>query len=57
MSATGAAELSIIGIDGIPEVVPGDDLHALIGDAIEGSGHGLRDDDVLVVTHKIVHCG
>jgi len=54
VSATGASELSIIGIEGIPEVVPGDDLHALIGDAIEASGHGLRDDDVLVVTHKIV---
>lgn len=49
-----AAELRIIGINGIPEVHPGDDLHRIIGDAIEASGSGLRDDDVLVVTHKIV---
>lgn len=51
---TAAAELRIIGIDGIPEVHPGDDLHRIIGDAIEASGYGLHDDDVLVVTHKIV---
>ena len=51
---TAAAELRIIGIDGIPEVHPGDDLHRIIGDAIEESGNGLQDDDVLVVTHKIV---
>ncbi len=49
-----SAELRIIGINGIPEVQPGDDLHQLIGDAIESSGNGLQDDDVLVVTHKIV---
>jgi coenzyme F420-0:L-glutamate ligase / coenzyme F420-1:gamma-L-glutamate ligase len=49
-----SAELRIIGINGIPEVQPGDDLHQLIGDAIEASGNGLNDDDVLIVTHKIV---
>lgn len=54
MSVSGAAELSIIGIDGIPEVRPGDDLHRMIGDAIEASGRGLQSDDVLVVTHKVV---
>lgn len=32
----------------------GDDLHRLIGDAIEASGRGLYNDDVLVVTHKVV---
>ena len=51
---TAAAELRIIGIEGIPEVHPGDDLHRIIGDAIEESGNGLQDDDVLIVTHKIV---
>jgi coenzyme F420-0:L-glutamate ligase/coenzyme F420-1:gamma-L-glutamate ligase len=54
VSVSGAAELSIIGIDGIPEIRPGDDLHRLIGDAIEASGRGLHNDDVLVVTHKVV---
>jgi coenzyme F420-0:L-glutamate ligase/coenzyme F420-1:gamma-L-glutamate ligase len=51
---SGAAELSIVGIDGIPDVRPGDDLHRMIGDAIESSGRGLYSDDVLVVTHKVV---
>jgi coenzyme F420-0:L-glutamate ligase/coenzyme F420-1:gamma-L-glutamate ligase len=54
VSVSGASEISIFGIDGIPEVQPGDDLHTLIGDAIEASGRGLTRDDVLVVTHKIV---
>lgn len=54
MSVSGASELSIFGLDGIPEVQPGDDLHGLIGDAIEASGRGLQSDDVLVVTHKVV---
>ena len=49
-----AAELRLLGLDGIPEVRPGDDLAALIGDAIERSGVGLLAGDVLVVTHKVV---
>ena len=45
-----------IALDGIPEVVPGDDLGRLIGDAIERTGGllPLRSDDVVVVTQKIV---
>jgi coenzyme F420-0:L-glutamate ligase/coenzyme F420-1:gamma-L-glutamate ligase len=55
MSASPAtAEIRLLGLDGIPEVVPGDDLAGIIGDAIERSGHGLTADDILVVTHKIV---
>jgi coenzyme F420-0:L-glutamate ligase / coenzyme F420-1:gamma-L-glutamate ligase len=46
--------LSLFGLDGIPEVRPGDDLARLIGDAVEASGLGLDAADVLVVTHKIV---
>lgn len=49
-----SAEIRLLGLDGIPEVTPGDDIGAMIGDAIERSGHGLRPDDVLVVTHKVV---
>ncbi len=47
-------ELRIIGIGGIPEVQPGDDLVALIADGITGSGQTLRPGDVVVVTHKVV---
>jgi coenzyme F420-0:L-glutamate ligase / coenzyme F420-1:gamma-L-glutamate ligase len=48
-----------IALDGIPEVRTGDDLGRLLGDAIErASREGgllpLREDDVLVVTQKIV---
>jgi len=48
--------LRVLTLDGIPEVRPGDDLGALIGDAIE-LGPGvlpLTDADVLVVTQKVV---
>jgi coenzyme F420-0:L-glutamate ligase / coenzyme F420-1:gamma-L-glutamate ligase len=45
-----------IALDGIPEVVPGDELGRLIGDAIERTADllPLRTDDVVVVTQKIV---
>lgn len=56
--------LQVWAVDGIPEIVAGDDLAALIGDAIStGSITGsvvepvetaLRDGDILVVTSKIV---
>lgn len=47
-------EVRLIGLDGIPEIAPGDDLAVVIGDALERSGLGLIQGDVLVVTHKIV---
>jgi coenzyme F420-0:L-glutamate ligase / coenzyme F420-1:gamma-L-glutamate ligase len=50
------ARVEVIAVTGIPEVRPGDDLGALIGDAIaatRGATPLLRD-DVLVVTQKIV---
>jgi coenzyme F420-0:L-glutamate ligase / coenzyme F420-1:gamma-L-glutamate ligase len=46
-------ELRIIPLIGIPEVQPGDDLAALVGDALERAG-GLADGDVLVVAQKVV---
>jgi coenzyme F420-0:L-glutamate ligase/coenzyme F420-1:gamma-L-glutamate ligase len=48
--------LEVVALDGIPEVVPGDDVAALLGDAIERTPDAtpLREDDVLVVTQKIV---
>jgi coenzyme F420-0:L-glutamate ligase / coenzyme F420-1:gamma-L-glutamate ligase len=46
-------ELRIIPLTGIPEVGRGDDLGALVGDAVERAG-GLEEGDVLVVAHKVV---
>jgi len=46
-------EIRIIPLTGIPEVGRGDDLGALVGDAVERAG-GLEEGDVLVVTHKVV---
>jgi coenzyme F420-0:L-glutamate ligase/coenzyme F420-1:gamma-L-glutamate ligase len=43
--------LSIFAPAGLPEIVPGDDLAVLIGDALDGL---LEDGDILAVTSKIV---
>src|ERR1700712_2078703 len=43
--------LTVFALEGIPEIAPGDDLIALIGDAAEGL---LQDGDILAVTSKIV---
>ena len=48
------ARLELVALDGIPEVAAGDDLAALIAASAEASALGLTDDDVLVVTQKIV---
>jgi coenzyme F420-0:L-glutamate ligase / coenzyme F420-1:gamma-L-glutamate ligase len=45
--------LTILPVEGLPEVRPGDDLAALLGDAIERTG-GLEAGDVLVVAQKAV---
>lgn len=47
--------ISIFAPDGIGEIKPGDDLAAIIGDAVDADQNGpLQDGDVLVVTSKIV---
>ena len=47
--------LSIFGIEGLGEIVPGDDLAALISAAADApGGHSLVDGDVVVVTSKVV---
>ncbi|MBG04559.1 MAG: coenzyme F420-0:L-glutamate ligase [Rhodospirillaceae bacterium] len=46
--------LTLIALEGIPLVKPGDDLANLIGDALEQSGERLADGDILVVAQKIV---
>jgi coenzyme F420-0:L-glutamate ligase/coenzyme F420-1:gamma-L-glutamate ligase len=48
------ARLELIALDGIPEIRPGGDLAALIGDAARASEIALTDDDVLVITQKVV---
>lgn len=54
MSTEGRVE--IIALAGMPEVAEGDDLAAMIGDALEATGGALplEPGDVLVVTQKIV---
>ena len=47
-------EVRVIGITGIPEVHPGDDLAGLILDAARGQQTPPVDGDVLVVTQKVV---
>ena len=58
MSADGedGGRVEAIALVGIPEVAVGDDLGALIGDAVERTAGvlPLRPDDVLVVTQKVV---
>jgi coenzyme F420-0:L-glutamate ligase / coenzyme F420-1:gamma-L-glutamate ligase len=49
-----ASQVSLIGIEGIPRVVPGDDLPALIVDALRRSDVTPVAGDALVVTSKIV---
>ena len=46
-------EIRIVPLTGIPEVAPGDDLGALLGDAVERAG-GLQEGDVLVIAQKAV---
>ena len=51
-----AGKVEAIALDGIPEIALGDDLAAILGDALERQVDllPLRADDVLVVTQKIV---
>jgi coenzyme F420-0:L-glutamate ligase/coenzyme F420-1:gamma-L-glutamate ligase len=47
-------EIQIFGLDGIPEVREGDDVVNLIVSALNASSLVLVDDDVVVITQKIV---
>jgi coenzyme F420-0:L-glutamate ligase/coenzyme F420-1:gamma-L-glutamate ligase len=51
-----ADRLEVVAVGGLGEIEPGDDLPALIADALGAAADllPLRDDDVLVVTQKIV---
>ena len=55
-TASSGGRVEIVGLDGIPEIRPGDDLGRILGDALERAPGllPLRPVDVLVVTQKIV---
>jgi|TARA_B100002003_G_scaffold128086_1_gene118400 coenzyme F420-0:L-glutamate ligase/coenzyme F420-1:gamma-L-glutamate ligase len=46
--------VTLTALAGIPRVRPGDDLATLLGDALARESLTLQDQDVLVVSHKIV---
>lgn len=45
--------LEVIGLAGLPEVRPGDDLPALLSEAA-GEAGGFRDGDILIIAQKII---
>jgi len=47
-------QFQVIGLVGLPEVRPGDDLPSLIVEAARTQGTGIQDGDILVVTQKVV---
>jgi coenzyme F420-0:L-glutamate ligase/coenzyme F420-1:gamma-L-glutamate ligase len=48
------ATVTLIGIEGLPDIRPGDDLARLTVQAAQAQGTPLADGDVLVVTQKVV---
>jgi coenzyme F420-0:L-glutamate ligase/coenzyme F420-1:gamma-L-glutamate ligase len=46
--------LTLTAVTGIPEVVPGDDVAALVLAALEAGGYALADGDVVCIAQKIV---
>ncbi len=48
--------LTAVALDGVPEIVPGDDLAALIAEALDRTPEaaGVQDTDLLVIAHKVV---
>jgi len=46
--------LEVFGVEGLPEIAPGDDLAAQIVEASTAAGSPLADRDVVVITSKIV---
>ncbi|MCP3976166.1 MAG: coenzyme F420-0:L-glutamate ligase [bacterium] len=49
-----ANPIEILPVEGIGEVVPGDDVAELLWDTIAAGPYVLQDGDILVITHKIV---
>ena len=46
--------VAVVPVPGLPMIQPGDDLAALVGDAIEAARVGLKPNDVVVVCQKVV---
>jgi coenzyme F420-0:L-glutamate ligase/coenzyme F420-1:gamma-L-glutamate ligase len=46
--------VTIIPVDGLPEVRPGDPIEAMIAERVEAVAGGVEPGDIVVVTHKIV---
>ena len=46
--------LTITAVNGLPEIRPGDDLAALISDAVLAQRDAIRDGDIVVIAQKIV---
>lgn len=53
MRAAESSEVRIIGLRGVPEIAPGDDLAALVA-AAAANDLALADGDVVIVTHKAI---
>ncbi len=49
-----AAPVSFFALQGLPFVEPGDDLSAILADALRKNGVGLQDGDILILAQKIV---
>jgi coenzyme F420-0:L-glutamate ligase/coenzyme F420-1:gamma-L-glutamate ligase len=47
-------ELRVFAVEGVGQVVEGDDLVALFLDAFEAAGHAVAHHDVIIVTSKVV---
>ena len=47
-------EVRVIGVEGMPELKPGDDLAGMMMDAAQNQGTPLEAGDVVVVTQKVV---
>lgn len=47
-------EVRVIGVEGMPEIKPGDDLAGLLMDAAQRQGTPIRAGDVVVVAQKVV---
>ena len=52
-ASAGSRAVDLVALPGLPEVRPGDDLGALLGEAAAAVG-GLRPTDVLAIAHKVV---
>ena len=46
--------VTIIPVDGLPEIEPGDPLEAMIAERIQSAAGGVEPGDIVVVTHKII---